>query len=103
MGPDNVSMEEQESDKDGLAVVGEPGVFVLMSLSDGPKHGYAITADVLTHTGVELGVGTLYPSLHELVGRGLIVALRSDDQGCPYEITPAGRITLGDQRWSDKR
>jgi DNA-binding PadR family transcriptional regulator len=93
-------MAEQESNSDGLAPVGEPGMLVLMSLSNGPKHGYAVTEDVFAHTGVRLEFGTLYPSLHELVGRGFILALRSDDQGCPYEITPAGRAALGTQSWS---
>lgn len=93
-------MAEQESNTEGMASIGKPGVLVLMSLSDGPKHGYAITDDVFAHTGVQLAVGNLYPSLHELVGRGFILALRSDDQGCPYEITPAGRAALGTKNWS---
>ena len=41
--------------KIGLARFGEPGVLVLLSLSDGPKHGYAITEDVLQQTGIRSG------------------------------------------------
>jgi DNA-binding PadR family transcriptional regulator len=71
-------------------------VLVLLSLSDGPKHGYAITADVAEQTGVHLGPGTLYGSLAKLVDRGLIAALPSDDRRRPYEITPAGREALAE-------
>ncbi|MFD4763971.1 PadR family transcriptional regulator [Streptomyces sp. NPDC058439] len=79
---------------EGLARFGEPGALVLLSLSDGPKHGYAITADVKEQTGVQLGPGTLYGSLSKLVDRGLIVALPSEERRRPYEITPAGREAL---------
>ncbi|WP_131785705.1 PadR family transcriptional regulator, partial [Protofrankia symbiont of Coriaria ruscifolia] len=68
-------MARQGRAPDGLARFGEPGVLVLLSLSDGPKHGYAITADVLEQTGIRLGPGTLYGSLVKLVDRGLVVAL----------------------------
>jgi DNA-binding PadR family transcriptional regulator len=89
-------------DEDGLARFGEPGVLVLLSLSDGAKHGYAITADVVDQTGVRLGPGTLYGSLTKLVERGLIAALPSDDRRRPYEITAAGRAALAAQlaTWS---
>lgn len=79
---------------EGLARFGEPGALVLLSLSDGPKHGYAITADVKEQTGVQLGPGTLYGSLSKLVDRGLIIALPSEERRRPYEITPAGREAL---------
>lgn len=87
---------------EGLARFGEPGVLILLSLSDGAKHGYAITADVLEQTGVRLGPGTLYGSLTKLVERGLIAALPSDDRRRPYEITAAGRAALAAQlaTWS---
>jgi DNA-binding PadR family transcriptional regulator len=85
-----------------LARFGEPGVVVLLSLSDGPKHGYAITADVLAQTGIRLGPGTLYGSLVKLVDRGLVAPLPSEDRRRPYEITPAGQEALALQlaSWS---
>jgi DNA-binding PadR family transcriptional regulator len=87
---------------EGLARFGEPGVLILLSLSDGPKHGYAITADVLEQTGVALGPGTLYGSLTKLVERGMITPLTSDDRRRPYEITEKGRAALAAQleTWS---
>jgi len=95
-------MARQGRDADGLGRFGEPGVLVLLSLSDGPKHGYAITADVLEETGIRLGPGTLYGSLVKLLDRGLVVALPSDDRRRPYEITDAGRTALAAQlaSWS---
>ena len=86
----------------GLARFGEPGVLVLLSLSDGVKHGYAITADVEQQTGVRLGPGTLYGALTKLVDRGLIAPLAAEDRRQPYEITEAGRVALAAQlaTWS---
>lgn len=78
----------------GLGRFGEPGALVLLSLSGGAKHGYAITTDVLEQTGVQLGPGTLYGSIAKLSERGLIAALPSDDRRQPYEITEAGRVAL---------
>jgi DNA-binding PadR family transcriptional regulator len=95
-------MARQGRDSGGLARFGEPGVLVLLSLSERAKHGYAITADVLEQTGVRLGPGTLYGALTKLEERGLIAALPSEDRRRPYEITPAGREALAVQldTWS---
>jgi DNA-binding PadR family transcriptional regulator len=95
-------MARQGRDRDGLARFGEPGFLVLLSLSDGPKHGYAITEDVLEQTGIRLGPGTLYGSLAKLVERGLICPVVSQDRRRPYEITGVGRAALEAQlaSWS---
>jgi DNA-binding PadR family transcriptional regulator len=87
-------MARQGRDEGGLARFGEPGVLVLLSLSDGPKHGYGITADVLAETGVRLGPGTLYGALTKLVDRGLVRPLPAEDRRRPYQITDAGRAAL---------
>jgi DNA-binding PadR family transcriptional regulator len=87
----------QGRDGAGLARFGEPGVLVLLSLSGGSKHGYAITADVLEQTGVRLGPGTLYGALTKLVDKGLVVPLPAEDRRRPYEITEAGREALASQ------
>lgn len=89
-------------DENGLARFGEPGVLVLLSLSGGAKHGYAITADVLEQTGVRLGPGTLYGALTKLADRGLITALPAEDRRRPYQITEAGLGALAAQlaTWS---
>jgi DNA-binding PadR family transcriptional regulator len=95
-------MAKQGRDQGGLARFGEPGVLILLALSDGPKHGYAITTDVLEQTGIRLGPGTLYGALGKLAERGLVAALPSEDRRRPYEITAAGRAALATQltTWS---
>ncbi len=72
----------------------DPGLLVLGSLADGPKHGYAITEDVEASTGARLGPGTLYGALARLEERGLVRALPSEDRRKPYEITAAGAEVL---------
>jgi DNA-binding PadR family transcriptional regulator len=75
----------------------DPGLLVLTSLSDGPKHGYAITADVEALSGVRLGPGTLYGALSRLEGKGLIEALPAEDRRHPYRLTDAGSAALAEQ------
>lgn len=72
----------------------DPGLLVLTSLAEGPKHGYAITLDVEEFSGVKLGPGTLYGALSRLESRGLIEALPADDRRRPYRLTAAGRTAL---------
>jgi DNA-binding PadR family transcriptional regulator len=72
----------------------DPGLLVLTSLAEGPKHGYAITLDVEEFSGVKLGPGTLYGALSRLESRGLIEALPADDRRRPYRLTAAGSTAL---------
>jgi DNA-binding PadR family transcriptional regulator len=75
----------------------DPGLLVLTSLADGPKHGYAITRDVEELTGVHLGPGTLYGALSRLEGKGLIEALPAEDRRRPYRLSGAGSAALEQQ------
>jgi DNA-binding PadR family transcriptional regulator len=75
----------------------EPSLYILLSLSDGPKHGYAIMTDVEAISGSPLGPGTLYAALARLEGRGLIEALAPVDRRRPYRLTGAGATTLRGQ------
>ena len=68
----------------------EPALMVLVSLTDGPKHGYAIMADVETFGREPLGPGTLYAVLARLERAGLIEPLETDDRRRPYQLTPRG-------------
>jgi DNA-binding PadR family transcriptional regulator len=72
-------------------------LLVLVSLSDGPKHGYAIQADVNGFAAVHLGPGTLYGALNSLERDGLVEALPSDQRRRPYRLTQVGRQQLRDQ------
>jgi DNA-binding PadR family transcriptional regulator len=75
----------------------EPALLILVSLSDGPKHGYAIMTDVEAGTGRPLGPGTMYAALARLEGRGLIEALAPVDRRRPYRLTGLGAKVLAEQ------
>lgn len=75
----------------------EPSLYILLSLSDGPKHGYAIMADVEAISRAPLGPGTLYAALARLEHRGLIEPLEPEARRRPYRLTPLGASTLRGQ------
>ena len=75
----------------------EPSLYILVSLSNGPKHGYAIMTDVEEMTGSPLGPGTLYGALARLEKRGLIEALEPEERRRPYRLTGLGETALGAQ------
>lgn len=52
----------------------EPTFFILLSLSPGPKHGYAILKEVeaLSESRVKLSTGTLYGAIKRLLDRDWI-------------------------------
>lgn len=75
----------------------DPGLLVLASLAEGPKHGYAITRDVEQVADVRLGPGTLYGALSRLEEKGLIEALPADDRRRPYQLTSEGSAALSEQ------
>ena len=82
---------------DELADLGrfaEPSLHILVSLSEGPKHGYAIMADVERDSGRPLGPGTLYAALARLERRGLIEALPPEERRRPYRLTALGASAL---------
>jgi DNA-binding PadR family transcriptional regulator len=72
----------------------DPAVLVLSSLAGGPRHGYAIVADVSEMAGVHLGPGTLYGVLARLEQLGLIAALPAEGRRRPYRITASGERAL---------
>lgn len=82
---------------------------ILLSLSDGPRHGYGIAREAAerTHGDVKLGPGTLYGTLGRLVTSGLVAEAAggtdADDRRRFYQITPMGRqvLTLEAQRLAD--
>ena len=72
----------------------EPALLILISLAEGPKHGYAMTQDIEVLAGVKLGPGTLYGAIARLEEREWIQALPADDRRRPYKLTPAGQGVL---------
>src|SRR3954453_20578109 len=80
--------------QDVLRRVGEASVLILISLADGPKHGYALIQDIKELAGVELGPGTLYGALDRLERLALIESLPAEDRRHPYPITAPGAAGL---------
>ena len=72
----------------------EPSLFILASLGEGPKHGYAVTEDIAAFAAVRFGPGTLYAAIARLEARGLINALDADERRNPYELTALGEKAL---------
>ncbi len=75
----------------------EPSLLILVSLSDGPKHGYAIMQDVEQGSGRPMGAGTLYAALARLEDEGFIEPLTPVDRRRPYRLTAIGASMLADQ------
>ena len=82
---------------DDLGRFADPSVLILTSLSDGPKHGYAIMTDVAAFSDVRMEPGTLYGALSRLEKRGWIRPLDTDERRRPYQITAAGQSVLAEQ------
>jgi DNA-binding PadR family transcriptional regulator len=95
-------MRHQDDDISDLLPLREPTFFILLSLADGEKHGYAILKDVaeISRGKVTLGTGTLYEALARLLDQALIekVTIDGPDEasnhpGRPrkaYRLTPRG-------------
>ena len=81
----------------------EPTFLVLLSLSPGPKHGYAILKEVeaLSEGRVQLSTGTLYGALKRLLDRGWIRGVvdplpnETERERKAYALTEAGRSVMG--------
>jgi hypothetical protein len=71
---------------DGLGWFDEPWLLVLTSLADGPKHGYAIMADVAAFSGIRLEPGTLYGALSRLELRDWVRPVAAGGCRRRYEI-----------------
>lgn len=58
----------------------EPTYYVLVSLLDGPLHGYAIIQEIreLSLGRVRLAAGTLYAALDRLAGEGMVRAVQEE-------------------------
>ncbi|MBV1850870.1 PadR family transcriptional regulator [Catellatospora sp. NEAU-YM18] len=69
-------------------------MYVLISLAEGPKHGYAMQDDIGALTGVRPGPGTLYGAVRRLEEHGYIEALPERDRRKPYRLTDTGRAAL---------
>ena len=90
-------MAKRQSSNPGLDEFGrfaEPALLILISLADGPKHGYAMTEDIAGIAGERLGPGTLYGAIARLESQTLIERLESADRRNPYRLTSLGERAL---------
>jgi DNA-binding PadR family transcriptional regulator len=70
---------------------------ILLALTDGERHGYALIQDIERRTAGEfrLGTGTLYTAVGRLLALGLIEDTgREDDRRRYYRLRPLGRAVL---------
>jgi len=72
-------------------------LLVLVSLSDGPRHGYAVQTDIDDFASLRLRPGTLYGALGSLERDDWIERMPSDDRRQPYRLTELGRRHLLEQ------
>ena len=82
---------------------GSLATLILQNLSRGPNHGYRIAQDIkLKSKGVlDFKEGTLYPALHGLEGKGLIVSQTREENGrtrCYYKLTDKGKKALSREK-----
>jgi DNA-binding PadR family transcriptional regulator len=75
----------------------DPTLLVLASLTDGDKHGYAMTEDIERFAGTRLGPGTLYGAITRLEERGWIKPVAARERRQPYTLTGSGREYLKTQ------
>ena len=79
--------------------VSEPVLFILLSLAEQPRHGYAILRDAarMSDGRVQLSTGTLYGALRRLLEDKWIERFEEHDSSRgrqAYRLTPAGRRNL---------
>ena len=89
-----MTKKDHDSGLSDFGRVSEPALLIMISLADGPKHGYAMIEDIVSVAGVRLGPGTLYGAISRLESRGLIEALEPDHRRNPYRLTGAGERSL---------
>lgn len=89
-----MSRREDPGDLEEFGRFSEPALLILVSLAEGPKHGYAITEDIAAFADVRFGPGSLYGAVARLESRGLIEALKAEDRRNPYRLTTLGERAL---------
>ena len=78
----------------GLGRFSEPALYILISLAESPKHGYAMTQDIEAVSGQKLGPGTLYGAIARLEERKWIEPLPAEERRRPYRLTTSGHRVL---------
>ena len=87
-------MTKRDDSLGSLGRFSEPALYILISLAEGPKHGYAMTLDIEAVSGQKLGPGTLYGAIARLDARRWIEPLPAEERRRPYRLTAAGQRVL---------
>ena len=87
-------MSPKPADLDDFGRFTEPAVLILVSVADGPRHGYAISQDIERLTGHKPGPGTLYGAIARLESRGFLEALAPEGKRTDYRLTADGARAL---------
>ena len=79
-----------------------PAVFhVLLALSEGPLHGYAIMQRAEEASGMSMGPGTIYGSVSRLTEAGWVQEAETDPDDTrrsrSFELTARGREALSEE------
>ena len=79
--------------------ISEPVLLIMTSLSDEPRHGYALIKDIesLSQGRVRLSTGTLYGAIRRLLEAGWIEPFDQEDTSRDkqaYRLTASGRKEL---------
>jgi DNA-binding PadR family transcriptional regulator len=96
-------MPRPNSDLQLLLPLSLPIFHMLLSLTEGERHGYALKREILQRTNkrLNLGSGALYGAINKMLELGFIV--ESDERPDPhldderrryYRITPLGRRAI---------
>jgi DNA-binding PadR family transcriptional regulator len=73
----------------------EAAVWIMVSLADEPKHGYAIMKDIQSLGGFSMRPGTLYAALARMERAGLVEEIQTRNyRRRPYRLTAAGATRL---------
>ena len=86
-------------DGGGNKPLSEPVLYILMSLAEMPRHGYALIKDIEAVSGgrVRLSTGTLFGAIRRLLENGWIQHFQQEDTARDkqaYRLTAAGRKQL---------
>jgi DNA-binding PadR family transcriptional regulator len=96
-------VSRSDPDNDGAVPLTTVEFHVLLSVSDGDRHGYAILQDVADRTGnqLRLRTGTLYTVIKRMLDGGWLVETGGrpadadrDERRRYYRLTPLGRDVL---------
>src|SRR5689334_19358543 len=95
----NMSCDDMSSNDNDVRPLSEQVLWILVSLSRQPQHGYALIKDVesLSEGKTRLSTGTLYGALRRLIEEDLIETVEGADSSRDkqtYRLARAGRARL---------